>query len=180
MAFSILPACAGDAAAIAALHIESWRNAYRGLLPDEFLDGPVVQDRVDLWNARMPAPDPHRRLVLKAVSHEDLVGFVCVLLDADPSWGALLDNLHVKPGLKGKGIGHRLFQEARDWVAVAAPGQRLHLTVMEGNLAARRFYDRQGGTIAERTTIEVIPGTCLPIIRYVWEPQSPESANFHR
>ena len=172
MAVSILPADVGDTAAIAALHIESWRSAYRGLLPDEFLDGPVVQNRVDLWNARMPAPDPHRRLVLKALANQELVGFVCVLLDAEPSWGALLDNLHVKPEVKGIGIGHRLFQAARDWVAVAAPGQPMHLTVMEGNVAARRFYDRQGGAIAERKVKEVVPGTYVAILRYVWEPQT--------
>ena len=39
------PAAAGDAAAIAALHVESWRTAYRGLVPDEFLAGPVERDR---------------------------------------------------------------------------------------------------------------------------------------
>ena len=28
----------GDAAAIARVHVASWRTTYRGLLPDEFLD----------------------------------------------------------------------------------------------------------------------------------------------
>lgn len=171
--YSILHADLDDAPAIAALHIESWRSAYRGLLPDDFLDGPVVEDRVRLWNARMPAPDLHRRLVLKAVADGALVGFVCVLLDEEPAWGALLDNLHVKPELRGLGIGRRLFREARDWVSVAAPGQRMHLTVIEGNLEARRFYDRHGGAIVERKIKEVIPGTRLTILRYVWEPQPP-------
>lgn len=186
MTCSLLPATVEDTADIAALHIESWRTAYRGLLPDEFLDGPVVDDRVRLWNARMPAPAPERRLVLKALGAEAtehgvakaaladhaLTGFVCVLLDAEPSWGALLDNLHVKPGLKGQGIGYQLFRAAREWVATTAPGQRMHLTVMEGNLAARRFYDRQGGAIAERKIKEVVPGTYIPILRYVWKPQT--------
>ena len=67
-AVSILPAQVSDAWRIAVLQTESWRSAYRGLLPDEFLDGPVVDDRVRLWNARMPSPDPHRRVVLKAMS----------------------------------------------------------------------------------------------------------------
>jgi len=29
--------------------------------------------------------------------------FACAYLDADPEWGTLVDNLHVVPGLKGKG-----------------------------------------------------------------------------
>ena len=168
--YSIVPAAVADADAIAALHIESWRSAYRGLLPDDFLDGQVVQDRVELWRRRMPAPEPHRRLVLKAMSPHALVGFACVLLDAEPAWGALLDNLHVKPALKGQGIGRRLFQEAREWVNTTAPGQRFHLTVIEGNLDARRFYDRLGGAVVERKVIEVIPGTALAVLRYSWAP----------
>jgi GNAT superfamily N-acetyltransferase len=169
MVFSIEPAGVEDAADIAALHAESWRSAYRGLLPDAFLDGPVVVDRVQLWNARMAASDSHRRFVSKAVAGGDLVGFVCVLLDAEPAWGALLDNLHVKPGRTGRGIGHRLFREAREWVTIAAPGQRMHLTVIEGNFKARRFYDRQLGTVVERKTVETVKGVHVPILRYAWE-----------
>ena len=133
MTLSFVPAREEDAAEIAALHAESWRTAYRGLLPDAFLDGPVFDNRLQLWTARMVARIQTGRFVLKAVADGKLVGFVCVLLDAEPSWGALLDNLHVEPGLKGQGIGHRLFREARAWVAEKAPGERMHLTVIEGN-----------------------------------------------
>jgi GNAT superfamily N-acetyltransferase len=167
---SIVRAVVEDADEIAALHIESWRSAYRGLLPDDFLAGQVVQDRVELWRRRMPAPEPHRRLVLKAVSAGALVGFACVLLDAEPGWGALLDNLHVKPALKGQGIGRRLFQEARTWVNITVPGQPMHLTVIEGNLDARRFYERLGGAVVERKIVEVVPGTELAVLRYSWAP----------
>lgn len=120
----------------------------------------------------MRAPDAQRRCVLKAVSGNTIVGLACVLLDEDPRWGALLDNLHVKPTLKRQGIGRKLFEAARRWVDAAAPGTPLHLTVMEGNVAARQFYDRLNGTLVERTTIEVIPGTELPILRYVWEARA--------
>ena len=169
----VVPATIDDADAIAALHAESWQSAYRGLLPDEFLDGPVVGNRLRHWRARMRAPDPDRRLVLKAVADRALVGFACVLLDEEPEAGALLDNLHVKPARKGGGIGWRLLQQSREWVGAVAPGERVHLWVIEGNLAARRFYDRQGGTIAERETIETLPGIYVKALRYTWAPWSP-------
>jgi hypothetical protein len=44
----------------------------------------------------------------------------------------------------------------------------MHLWVMEGNTAARRFYDRHGGSVAERTIADVGPGTALAVLRYVW------------
>lgn len=170
---SIIPARVDDADAIAMLQIESWRSAYRGLLPDAFLDGPIVEDRLRLWRSRLRAPAPDRRLVVKARTDGALAGFVCVLLDAEPEWGPLLENLHVRPDLKGKGIGRRLFESARDWVGDVAPAERMHLTVIEGNVAARRFYDRQGGTIVERKIVEVVPGAWLPMLRYIWEPKTP-------
>lgn len=125
----------------------------------------------------MLAPEPDRRLVLKAVADKRLLGFACVLLDADPHWGALLDNLHAEPTMRRRGIGRRLFERARQWVNATSPGTPLHLTVIEANEAARRFYERMGGTVVERSRKEVIPGTTLMILRYRWEPSS---ANFHR
>jgi GNAT superfamily N-acetyltransferase len=168
LTYTILPAGVEDAAAIAAIQTESWRDAYRSFLPAEFLAGPIEANRQRMWQARMTSPDADRRIVFKAVAGEESVGFVCVLLDGDPEWGPLLDNLHVRPGLKGLGIGSRLFRAARDWVVDVAPLQPMHLWVIEGNSAARRFYDHKGGAILERRLAEVAAGICVPALRYVW------------
>lgn len=158
-----------DADAIAALHAESWRNAYRGLVPDSYLDGPLVEERTAFWRARLAEADDGRHTV-KAVMDDALVGFSCTLRDAEPEWGPLLDNLHVRPALKGRGIGARLLQTSREWVAQVAPGQTLHLWVIEGNTAARRFYDRQGGAVTGRQVNEMAPGVVVTAVRYVWPP----------
>ena len=117
----------------------------------------------------MRAPSPERRSVFKAVANDVLLGFACVLLDAEPQWGALLDNLHVTPAMKRQGIGRHLFEHAHRWVDATAPGTSLHLTVIEANVDARSFYDRLGGTVVERMRKEVNPGTELTILRYRWE-----------
>jgi GNAT superfamily N-acetyltransferase len=168
----LLPADAGDAASIAAIHTESWRDAYRPFLPEWFLAGPIEEDRNRLWQARFAAPDPDRRLVLKAMVQEQIAGFACVLLDEDPEWGPLLDNLHVRPPLKGRGIGRRLFDASREWSRLKAPGQPMHLWVIEDNVAARAFYDRLGGRSVDQHRVEVVPGALVTAIRYVWEPLS--------
>lgn len=167
MPITLRPAGKDDAAAIAALHVESWQSAYRGLVPDEFLAGPVVANRRQFWDDRMSADDVVQ-VVVNAEEDGALVGFVCVLRDAEPAWGPLLDNLHVRPDRKGRGIGHVLFQAARDWSAAAAPGQPMHLWVVEGNLDARRFYDRERGETTERKVIELTAGIQVPALRYVW------------
>ena len=72
-------------------------------------------------------------------------GFACAFLEADPEWGCLLDNLHVVPELKGKGLGTQLMTAVAERVWRSNPYGRLHLWAYEQNLAARRFYERLGG-----------------------------------
>ncbi|MEU6929538.1 hypothetical protein AB0A05_10295 [Streptomyces sp. NPDC046374] len=43
----IREAAPSDAAAVAAVHIRSWRAAYRGLVPDAYLDSLDVGERTD-------------------------------------------------------------------------------------------------------------------------------------
>lgn len=45
----------GDAAAIAALHADSWRRHYRGIYSDFFLDGDLEQERRSVWSERLTA-----------------------------------------------------------------------------------------------------------------------------
>src|SRR4051794_25616192 len=96
-----------DAAAIAALHADSWRAAYRGALRDEFLDGEVLADRLRLWTARLSRPAPNQ-LVLVAEDAHGLAGFACAYGADDARWGTLLDNLHVSRERHGRGTGGRL------------------------------------------------------------------------
>ena len=170
MDYSIVTANREDAAEIAALQTESWRSAYKGLIPDAFLAGPIVDDRLRFWTTRMSADVDDGRGVLKAVAGPLMVGFVCVLRDADPEWGPLLDNLHVKPAFRRLGIGRDLLAAAREWSAVMAPGRPMHLWVIEDNWSARRFYERQGGVVAERQVADVTAGISTPALRYVWDP----------
>ena len=167
-AFTYRQATWRDAEAVAGLHTENWRAAYRGILPDDYLDGPIVSERLELWRSRLNSPHVHRHFVLLAESGADLVGFVCVLLDEEPRWGACLDNLHVLPGWRGKGIGRALFGWAARWVTSIEPGWGMHLWVLEANLDARRFYEALGGEFVEHLHKRVVEGAIVASIRYFW------------
>jgi GNAT superfamily N-acetyltransferase len=167
---SLIPASSQDVQSVAQLHAESWRNTYRGMVSDEFLDRRVFADRVEFWTERFARFVPDRSLLLQAVIGGTLRGFVCVMLDEEPEWGARLDNLHVSPDSKGAGIGYVLFQAAREWIARASPGTPMHLWCVEHNNVARRFYDRQGGTIVEAKSRPFAGESTVPELRYWWAP----------
>jgi hypothetical protein len=52
-AVSFRSGTAADDESIAELHTASWRGAYRGILPDAFLDGEIAEERRGFWKARL-------------------------------------------------------------------------------------------------------------------------------
>jgi ribosomal protein S18 acetylase RimI-like enzyme len=166
-----------DAPKIAALHADSWRRHYRGAYSDAFLDGDVTADRLAVWADRLQAPHSGHCTLL-AEDESDLVGFAHTVFEDDPTWGALLDNLHVAYGRKRRGIGSRLLRLTAQAVTDRAKSEGLYLWVLEQNLDAQAFYRAHGGQCVGRRHISP-PGGVLgrlngspAALRYAW----PDSA----
>src|SRR5512145_1859076 len=109
------PAEPPDAEAIAALHARSWRESYRGLFHDAFLDGDLTGERLHVWRERLERP-LSGQLVQLAVDAANLIGFVCAYGAHDPQWGSFVDNLHVAAGSKRSGVGSTLMRQAGAWL----------------------------------------------------------------
>jgi GNAT superfamily N-acetyltransferase len=134
-----------DAITIATLHAESWRVTYRGSYRDEYLDGPVFQDRIDVWERRLSTRSANQFVVL--AEEEDLVvGFACAYGHDDEQWGSLLDNIHVRREGHRRGTGTRLVSEVARWCRANYGDCGLYLWVIAQNHQARRFYERLGAT----------------------------------
>ncbi len=157
-----------DAGRVAALHAASWRSAYRGILPDAYLDREMDAERRALWQARLGAAAGGRLCVWLAERGNDLAGFACLLLDEEPAWGACLDNLHVQPELRSRGLGRQLFAHAVRWLLAAEPSRPVYLWVFEANAVARRLYERLHGQVAEPAIKDLPGGARVPSLRYVW------------
>lgn len=166
-AITIRPIVATDVAAVADLHTTSWRSAYRGMLRDQYLDGDIATERRRAWATRLEAPiDSNYGFVAEAASGP--VGFVFLLGGFDATWGTLVDNLHVRPDLKGRGIGRRLLEAAAIETGRRSPDERVHLFVYEANAPARRFYASIGGREVERGTVDAPGGGSQIHLRVAW------------
>lgn len=156
-----------DAMGIASLHVASWRSTYRAELPAEFLAGLNTADRAEQWRGRLGTG---QTVVLVEADEEAIVGFCSCGPTRDPdadgatTWEIFA--LHVSPGLKGTGIGRRLFDEAVR-AGRARSASTLSLWVVGTNLGARRFYEGRGMSPDGVTqTHTLAPGAELDEVRY--------------
>jgi hypothetical protein len=163
----------GDARAIAGLHADSWRRHYRGAFSDSFLDGDVVGFQLTRWTERLGAADPPARTIVAELGGE-VMAFAHTILGEDPTWGALLDNLHVSYELKRLGIGTRLLALTAQAVLDSPPASGLYLWVLEQNAAGRAFYGAKGGVCVDRGPVPPpggdpsrLNGTPMGL-RYAW------------
>jgi GNAT superfamily N-acetyltransferase len=163
----VRPLVKADATTLARLHAASWRNAYRGLLRDEYLDSIADADRLAVWAARMDHPQP-TDFGFIAEADAACAGFVFLRGVDDAAWGTLVDNLHVLPAFKGQGIGRLLMEAAARETIRRHPDHGVFLWVFEANHHARRFYARLGGRDAERQVVDAPGGGALPAWRVVW------------
>jgi ribosomal protein S18 acetylase RimI-like enzyme len=164
-------ATAADADAIAGLHADSWRRAYRGMYTDEFLDGDLVAERLGVWRPRLADPPPNQYVRL-AEADGELAGFICGYADNDPTWGSLIDNLHVSIDYRRTGIASELMGRAADWFTANADSPSVYLWVIEQNTGARRFYETLGATNAETVSLTLQSGNPGTTCRYVWPTTS--------
>jgi ribosomal protein S18 acetylase RimI-like enzyme len=158
-----------DAITVADLHTASWRSAYRGMLRDEYLDGDIATERRLAWATRLERPVEANYGFIAESAEAGPVGFVFMLGREDAAWGTLIDNLHVLPECKGRGIGRRLLEAAAIETERRYPGERIHLFVFEANLAARRFYAGVGGREVERGLVEPPGGGSQVHWRVAWD-----------
>lgn len=158
---------ADDAESIAQLHSLSWQQNYRGAFSDEFLNGPVLENRQQVWQRRLrqPAPDQY---VIMAEFGKTICGFACAYLAEDPVWGTLLDNLHVRKERKGQGIGSVLLKSAAQWSYQKNPEAGFYLWVLVQNGSARKFYDHMGGIEQELVSRENPDESFSDCYRCVW------------
>lgn len=145
-----------DIEGIAALHADSWRRHYRGAFLDSFLDGDVLSDRLAVWRERL-AQSRRDHFTVVADMRNSVVGFAHMILNDDPVWGALLDNLHVTWNLKRNGIGRRLMHEAAQRL-LQRGGLNFYLWVLDQNVSAQNFYAAHGGRRVETCLSGPFPG----------------------
>src|SRR5437762_13210493 len=85
-----------DAAACAAVHVLSWKDTYRGLIPDAYLDALTPEDRLSAWEAWLAQPRD-RSCILVIETGRHVAGFASSVAhdSLGPAW-ALLASIYLE------------------------------------------------------------------------------------
>jgi ribosomal protein S18 acetylase RimI-like enzyme len=158
-----------DASQIAVVHVRSWQGAYRGLLPQAYLDGLDPAQRVGRWQRSLAEAEDRRNGVLVADASGTLLGFVGYSPsrdgDADPARVGEIDAIYLLPNAWGKGVGRLLMVAALGRLA-EAQFDRVTLWVLDSNVRARRFYEAGGWLADGARKIEDSRGFPVAQVRY--------------
>lgn len=154
-----------DALEVARVHITSWQAAYRGLVPDEYLDQLNIEDRAARYD--FSGADLSKPLTIVALKEASIVGFVTTLpsRSADLPEDGEIGGLYVSPQYWGHRAGAALIAAGREQLARLGFAYA-HLWVLENNTRAERFYEMDGWRRDGARQIDTSRGFPLTEIRY--------------
>ena len=158
-----------DASAIAALHTANWQDAYRGIMPDDYLDGRLAAEMQVTWAEKLVHAATGASAIFLAEQGGVLRGFIRIVANADPAWGHYIDNLHVAAGTRGGGFGRALFNTGAEWAMERGGKHGLYLYVYADNAPARAAYARWQGREVEEFLDDAPHGGKIPAVRVAWD-----------
>lgn len=161
-----------DASAIGRLHVDSWRETYAGILPDQLLDGLSAEARSAMWSSVLEEPAGSRQTaVFVAETRGEIVGFGACGGQRDETlrdrgFAAEIGAVYVRKSHQGAGIGRCLM--GRMAGKLLEQGRRTaSLWVLQDNVSARNFYETMGGSVVgERVGAQA--GATLREVAYGW------------
>ncbi|MFG2946885.1 GNAT family N-acetyltransferase [Streptomyces adustus] len=159
-----------DCDRVSEIRIRGWQSAYRGLMPQAYLDGLSVAadaERRRTWFTRGDG----RVGNLVAERDGELVGWAAhgPYRDGEVRTGdAELYAIYVHPGHYGGGAGRALLAESVR-LRAAAGHPRMFLWVLKENTGARRFYERAGFRADGAEEPFEAGGLEVPEVRYTRE-----------
>lgn len=145
---------------VARIYEESWRYAYKGIVPQDYLDGL----RAEKWVSNL---DRDGRYHLLAVEDGVFVGtasFCKSRFDEYADNGEIV-SVYLLPEYMGRGYGKRLISAALSELSEMG-FREVFLWVLEENLRARSFYEKCGFSRSGESLVHNVGGKDLTEIRY--------------
>lgn len=164
---NIRPAAVEDARALAQVHVASWHETYRGLVPDIYLDSLSVEERTERWRGRLGGADAGAFTLVAEDDAGRVVGFATggPEREGDPVYTGELYAIYLLQTAQRTGLGRRLVQAVTE--RLLAMGHTSMLVWTLATNPSRGFYERLDAHYVRAATI-TIGGVDLEDVAYGW------------
>lgn len=153
---------ADDRMLISKVYEESWKYAYKGIIPQHYLDS-IPEGR---WTQNI---DNTMWKTLVCIDNDRIVGtssFCKSRFEQFHGWGEVI-SIYLLPQYMGKGYGKNLMEFAISELKKQGY-EKIFLWVLEENIRARHFYEQFGFSITDDFLEDNIGGKDLREIRYIY------------
>jgi GNAT superfamily N-acetyltransferase len=161
----VRPAVPADAAAIAHVHVETWKSAYSGLLPADFLESLSEVHYTERW--RRGIADRSSRVYV-AEDESGVVGFASGGREraGEIGYAGELYAIYVLDRAQRRGTGRELVSAVVGGLRAMGLADMI-VWVLRDNPSARRFYEHLGGVYVRSQPITIGQAT-LEEVAYAW------------
>ncbi|MDO4545047.1 MAG: GNAT family N-acetyltransferase [Bacillota bacterium] len=150
-----------DRLAVSHVYEKSWKSAYRGIVPEHFLES-LPEGR---WADAVDSLQMHSLVLLDGENIVGTSGYCASRFPDRAGWGEIV-SLYLLPEYMGKGYGKALLAAAMEKLAQMGFSD-VFLWVLEENIQARGFYEKQGFHASGKGMDDVIGGKKLREVEYI-------------
>jgi GNAT superfamily N-acetyltransferase len=147
--------------------VDSWRVAYKGIVPDEHLASLSYEKRAGRWRESLSNADSAAFVYVAQDDDGTVIGFAGggPERDGDPNYLGELYVIYLHPDYLRRGIGRQLAQTvARRLIEMGLSSMLVWVLAQN---SSRQFYEALGGKHLYEKTIE-IGGASLIDVAYGW------------
>jgi ribosomal protein S18 acetylase RimI-like enzyme len=170
MGITIRKAIPEDAYDYTVCLISCWQSAYKGIVPDEFLNNMLTEKEQRFERYKKNLADPGECEYYCVMYSERMIGFLIInkSLKEDKSNIGEIWAIYLIEEFRGKGYGEEVLNFAVNELTRTEP-KEIFLWVFEENNRARHFYEKHNFS-HDGTKREVKYGKPLVLLKYVFNP----------
>jgi len=168
MKLSIREAIPTDAEVIAKVLVETWQDAYLGLIPDDYLANLSISERTKVWKKNLTKKEDNTLTLIGCVENKVLAwaSFGHSRDDDSDNKRGELWGIYVHPTAQGKKLGSMLMFEGIAFLKKKGYSSAT-LWVLTTNKKTRKYYEAKGWKIEGKVKIAPRKGFELHETRYV-------------
>jgi GNAT superfamily N-acetyltransferase len=143
-----------DVNQIAEIHVRTWQDAYRDILPQNFLDSLSIERRATQWKESIKNNHSTGQNGLFVISDDNAIyGFAACGTARDKEFSGYgeLFAIYVAADFQKQGYGYKLFEKVISFLK-AQGFNRAYVWSLEKNSSAHKAYEKWGASIISGQT----------------------------